>query len=293
MYQSLGVLFALGALGSWAIGDFYIQKTARTLGVWKALVFIASFGGVVLFPFIVAELPSVITNTSAWLLLGIVSLVAFFAALFDFQALKDGKIAIIEPIVSFELPLTIGLSIVLLHEQLSLMQMLLVIVAFLGIMLTVTKHLPQWHYHRRLLERGVVWAGLGAIGMGLTNFLTGVGSQQLSPLLTIWFTFACLAVVSLLYLGWQGQLKTLRRDLKRHGRIIFLESFFDTVAWLCFAFATTLIPVAITTTISEGYVVIAAALGIFINHERLKKHQIIGIILALGSILILSVITGE
>lgn len=137
MNQGLGVLFALGALANWAIGDFYIQKTARKIGIWRALFFIAAFGGVVLFPFIIAELPSLITNPSAWLLLGMVSLVAFFAALFDFQALKDGKIAIVEPIISFELPLTIGLSVILLHESLSFIQTLLIILAFIGIILAL------------------------------------------------------------------------------------------------------------------------------------------------------------
>jgi|GEM_PF-4617325 3-methyladenine DNA glycosylase Mpg len=47
----LGVLLALGALASWTVGDFFIQRTSRKLGIWKALFFITILGAIVLFPF--------------------------------------------------------------------------------------------------------------------------------------------------------------------------------------------------------------------------------------------------
>ena len=50
------------------------------------------------------------------------------------------------------------------------------------------------------------------------------------------------------------------------------HSFIDNLAWVAFAYATLYVPIAIATGISESYIALAAALGIIINKEKLKKH---------------------
>ena len=105
MSHNVGILFAFIALVSWGFGDFFIQKTTRVVGSWNVLFFIGIVGLIGLFPFVKNDLASL--NNSNLLLLGLLGVVVVFAALFDFEALRQGKIAIVEPIIGLELPITV------------------------------------------------------------------------------------------------------------------------------------------------------------------------------------------
>src|SRR3989344_7337237 len=208
----MGIIFAFIALISWGFGDFFIQKTTRLIGSWKALFFIGILGLFSIFPFVKDEIGFL--ETGDILLLGLLGAVVVFTALFDFEALRQGKIAIVEPIIGLELPITVGLSLTLANETLSFLQLFLVGIVFIGIMLAITAHHTHLHYHKRIFERGAILAGIGAIGMALTNFLVGVSSQGISPLITIWFAHSLLAVVCGIYILFKGEFGSLISDFK-------------------------------------------------------------------------------
>ncbi len=287
--QYIGICFAFIALVSWGFGDFFIQKTARAVGSWKALFFIGFVACIGLLPFVGADLMRV--SGSDVLLLSVLGTVVVFAALFDFEALRQGKIAIVEPILGLELPLTIGLSLALAQESLSLIQYICIVGVFLGILFTITTHYTHWHYHKRLFEKGVILAGIGAIGMALTNVLVGISSQDISPLLTIWFAHTLLATVCGTYLVYRGEFQHLVTDVRKNPIPIIAQSLLDNVAWVSFAQATTYIPIAIATTISESYIALAVFLGVFVNRETLRKHQRIGVILTIIGVMLLAYVS--
>ena len=135
---SIGILFSLGALLSWGFGDFFIQRATRVIGVWKSLFFITFFGAVVVFPFIYKEIPGLFEHPEFLMLLLLDSVVILFAALFVFRSFKEGKMAVVEPLLGAELPVTVGLSIGIWGESLSGTQLLLILAVFIGITLTVT-----------------------------------------------------------------------------------------------------------------------------------------------------------
>jgi drug/metabolite transporter (DMT)-like permease len=187
-----------------------------------------------------------------------------------------------------ELPLTVGLSVALGRESLDFVQMLLIAVVFIGIVLAITAHRINIRSQRTVFEKGAILAGVAAVGMALTNFLTGVSSQEISPLMTIWFTHSLLAVVCGAYLFLSGQFGNLVTDFKKHPKPIIAQSILDNVAWTAFAASTTYIPIAIATTISESYVALAVLLGLFVNRERLKMHQLVGVVLAVAGVITLA-----
>lgn len=288
---NFGIIFSLIALFAWGFGDFFVQKAVRKIGIWKSLFFIGIFGSILLLPFVANEISSVISQTNGLYLLLFLGVITTISSLFYSEALKEGKIAIVDPLVGVELPITVGLSIVLGGEHLSFVQGLLVILTFIGIVLTVTKYSSHLHYHRRIFEKGVILAGIGAIGMALTNYLVGRSSQEISALTTIWFAHTFMAVFSIGYLFGTNQVKTLIEDLRISPRTILLQSLLDNAGWLAFAFATTYISISIATTLSESYIVLSVLLGVFVNREKLRSHQFIGIIVVILSILALSSIT--
>lgn len=282
-----GILFAFGALLCWGFGDFFIQRNVRKIGSWKALAFIGVSALIFLFPFIYKELPLLFSSSRDITILTLGSIVMLSASLFDFEALRRGKIAIIEPIYGVEVPVVVGLSIGIWGEHLSFVQLILIGAVFLGIVLAITEHHNNLHYHKRIFEKGVILALVGAIGMGLGNFIVGVASQTISPLLAMWFIHGLLGIFCVIYLIFKKDLKVVS-DFRNNRNIILVMCIFDNVAWICYAFATTLIPISITTTITESYIVLAALLGVVFNKEKLKPHQFIGVAIAIVSVIVLA-----
>ena len=286
----IGIILAFVALLTWGFGDFFIQRAARQVGDWKTLFFNGVVGFAVLTPFVWSSLPSLTKQNLV--LLVVVSIVTLVAALIDFEALKQGKIAIVEPILGAELPLTVGISVIFLNEILSGAQVLLIGVIFVGILLAITQHHSHLHYHKRILEKGVLLAGIGMVGMALMNVLVGVTSREVSPLMTMWFIDVVLAAACGIYLVAKKELLKFPHDLVRHPHSLIGQSIFDNVAWVAFAGATTLIPIGIATAISESYIALAVLLGLTLNREHIKTHQKVGLVLAIGGVIVLSVITA-
>lgn len=101
----IGVLLALGAALFWGIGDFLIQKTTRRVGDWETLFLISLIGSIILAPFVYSSLGAALSNRSDLFLLLFIGAVQFIEALINFEAYRRGKIAVIEPILSLEIPI--------------------------------------------------------------------------------------------------------------------------------------------------------------------------------------------
>ncbi len=287
----LGIVFAFLALACWTFGDFFIQKSVRVVGDLKTLIYIGVVGIIGIFPFIYKELAPLSGDATRLLLLTFTGVVIFFAAIFDFEALKRGKLAIVEPVLGMELPVTIALSVILWSERPSLAQFLLMASAFFGIILAITIHHTHLHYHKRIFEKGVLFAALGSIVMGLVNFMVGVSSQETSPLMAIWFTNLAFTLCCFIYMFVKKDFRGIFSDFIKNLKITLTTSIFDNAAWIFFASATSLIPISIATTVSESYIAFVVCLGLFLNREKIRWHQLVGIAVAIASIVILSAIT--
>lgn len=286
MTSSLGILFAIGALLSWTIGDFFIQKGTRLVGNMKTLFFIGFLGLAGIFPFVKDEIPLLFQNPKGLFLLSMLSIITFVTALFLFEGFKRGKIAVIAPVISLELLFTVAFSVLLNGEILPLHLYFFIGLVLLGLLLTVTTHAQ--HFHKTALEKGVILTGVGTVGLGLINTLTGMGAQQLSPLLTIWFTHSALALFCGTYFFFTGELSSLLHGITKNLKTVATFSIFDNLAWISYAYSMSLIPISIATTFSESYVVLVVLLGVFVNREKLQWHQIAGIILVLAGTIPLS-----
>jgi uncharacterized membrane protein len=57
---------------------------------------------------------------------------------------------------------------------------------------------------------------------------------------------------------------------------------------MSFAKSATLIPIGLTTAISESYIALAVLLGLYFNKEKLRYHQFIGIGIIIAGVIALS-----
>ncbi len=285
-HLSIGLLCAFLAALCWGFGDFFIQKATRTIGTYQALFCIGALGSVALLPFVSSTL-HVLSGHDVLLLL-LLGIITTIAAVFDFEALKRGKIAVVEPVISLELPLTVALSISLAGDILTVTQGALITLVFIGIILTITSH-PQYTFSARLfIERGAIIAAVGAVGLALVNTLVGIASRETLPLLTIWFTHTFVALTSAIVLLLQREWPSFLTNVRRNAGVTLAQSVFDNAGWIAYAFATTVLSIAVANTIAETYVILAVILGIAFNGERLRTSQHVGIALAIIGVLALA-----
>lgn len=277
MGWEISALLALGAMLFWGIGDFLIQRSTRRVGDVQSLAFIGIIGAVGLTPFVIKEIPLLFSLSNMMLLL-FLGIVTFFVALFYFEALKKGKLSVIEVIVELELPVTIVLGFIFFRETLSILQMFFISLIFIGIVLMATK---SFEHFKTRLERGALLALISAIGMGIVNFLTAASSKQISPLMAIWVPWIIVFVMCIIYVAKREGLKKIFTNSLKFKYLILFMGIFDTIAWLFYAFAVRNNEISIITAITESYPAIGLFLGILINREKIRWYQYFGAFIAL------------
>lgn len=280
-----GVLLAIVALFGWGIADFFVQKAARKVGVATTLFAGGLFGTVVLLPLVARDVGTLLRPEHLALLLAY-AVVGLVTAMFGLEAFRKGKLAVIGPLMGIELPITVLLAVAFRDERLSPTQLLMIAAIFIGIYLTAAKR--PFNGEKTPLEKGVLFGLVGAVGLGVYNFLTGVASQEISPFLAVWFGRAVMTAVFGAWLLAKGRMPASIGAMIRYPVLVFGLSALYLVAFVSYSFSVTLIPISIATTVSENYIVVAAILGVAINKEKLALHQALGAVVAVAGILALA-----
>ena len=286
----IGIGLAFVAMLSWGFGDFFIQKSTRKLGDWETLFFITALGTIVLIPFVWKELPDLIFNKQNDLLILVSSaLVLTLAAVLQLEGFKSGKISILEPIMSIEIVSAGLLSFFVLKDSMSTLQVVTIIALIVGLFLLSFK--GRFWTKNFLIEKGAIIFICGAACMGGADFLLGWGSRVTDPLLANFVLNIIMMVISGLIIIFDPKCRASLKNIKSIEGIILIMSVADNIGWIAYAVAMTIVPIAIATGLSEGSIIIAVLLGLFINKEKIQHHQKIGLIIALISVIVLAFVT--
>lgn len=291
MTIGIGIALAFVTMLCWGFGDFLIQRSARDFGDWETLFVLSVFGSLVLAPFSLKRLPELFASgESGVLVLLIASAVLLVAALLQFESLKKGKISVIEPAQSLEIPTAALCALFILGERMSPAQLTLVTLLMISLMLVGVR--SKALSRRILLEKGILIAVIGSIVMGSANFLIGWGSRVSDPVMVNFFTDTFLAIATALYLAYAGRFKNIWKDLRCGYQSLLPMAISDKAAWLAFAFSMSLAPIGIATALSESFVIVTVILGLAVNKEKLAAHQKIGLVGAIASAVILASVTA-
>lgn len=291
MSISVGIGLAFVAMLCWGIGDFLIQKSTRKIGDWETLFLITIFGTAVLLPFVYTDLPALFaleSRPSLFVLVG-TALVLFVAALLELEAVRRGKLSVVEPLWSLEIPAAGLLALAVLGERLDGISILFIVFLIVGLFLVSFR--GKVLSHRHFLERGVLLAVLAALAMGSAAFFMGWGARLTNSLLANFFASSILALISGAYLLARGRLFQTFRDLARLRLTLLPMMVADNAAWVAYAFSMTIVPIGIATALSESYIIIAVLLGLAVNRERLEFHQKVGLIAAIAAAVTLAAMT--
>jgi len=274
-----GIIFAFLAMFCWGIGDFMIQKNVRKEGRTEALLFIGLIALIGLVPFVWKDIPSLLYTPNLILIVSL-GVLTFIAAMLNFEALREGKISVVEVVFEIELIVTLLLSTLIFHEKLSSAQWLVISFIFIGIILMAVKshHLKN---PRKFLEKGAIIGFFGALFMGSVNFLTASSARTISPIMAVWGPALVFSILCLIRISRREGFQKTKKNLSKFRYIILLMGLADLLAWVFYAFATSSNKVGIITAITESYPAVCLILGLWINKEKINVHQYLGAGLAL------------
>ena len=284
MAISLIVFFAFLAMLFWGVGDFFIQRSVRKIGNVESLAWIGLIGVVGLFPLVIRDLSLLQNSTNLILIIGL-GIILFISSMFNFKALEEGKLSIIEVVLEAELPITIALSLFFLKESLSMIQVIVILLILLGIVLTAIR---SFEHFKSKVEKGVVLALLTAVLFGGVNILVGTSSKLVSPLMAIWGSWVVFTFISIIFIISKKGFKGFISHGSKNKKLILSMGILDTLAWAFYALAVSKSEISLITAITESYPAIALFMGVVFNKEKVMLHQYAGAFIAIVCSVLLS-----
>jgi drug/metabolite transporter (DMT)-like permease len=278
--------FALGAAAAlaWGVADVIVTFYARRLGYLRALVVIH---GLSLIPLallaLVVDPPEAVTTGSllSAAALGPVAVVAYMGF---YKALELGPISIVSPIVSAFGAVVVLLALLVLGDSLTEVQALgcglvLSCVVVASIETSGSDHVGA---------TGITLSLVACFAFGLYLFLQGELADELGWLLPI----LCSRVVAVLMLAALLAVTTSdepRAELGLAGIAgCAATGALEASAYLFFNRGAELGEIALTGAAVSAYPVIPILVGLFALHERVARHQLVGVAGVLLGMVVLS-----
>ena len=278
--------FALGAAAAlaWGFADVIVTFYARRIGYLRALVVIH---GLSLVPLallaLVVEPPEPVTTGSlvSAAALGPVAVVAYMGF---YKALELGPISIVSPIVSAFGAVVVLLALLVLGDSLTAVQ------AFgCGLVLScVVVASIETSGSDRAGATGIALSLVACFAFGLYLFLQGELADELGWLLPILVS----RVVAVLMLG--ALLAVMPGDEPRERLGVAgiagcaATGALEASAYLFFNRGAELGEIALTGAAVSAYPVIPILVGLFALHERVARHQLVGVAGVLVGMLVLA-----
>ncbi|PIR88255.1 MAG: hypothetical protein COU10_00185 [Candidatus Harrisonbacteria bacterium CG10_big_fil_rev_8_21_14_0_10_45_28] len=289
-----GVLAAVAAMVGWGLSDFLFQRVAREVGIWEVLFGLTFVGTLVLFPFVY---PMLLAGFEYPLMIGLIlvgiCLVRVISIYMGGLAILKGKLSVVEPVISLEMPMIVLLSIFLLGEKITGLETVLIILIFLTIILAVTERFEVLKYHQRVfLESGALIAFGAAFFYAIAGFLIGYSSRHVEPVFVVWLYQVAIAGFALFRIVVKKRVPNLIRGLRSFPVFIIASGLTGATAWVMYGFSAQYLPISLAIALSQGYVLVAGGLGVVVNKEKIAPHQVAGILLSFLGIIALGVVAS-
>lgn len=284
----MGILFGLFALFGWGISDFLAALTSRKVGNVPTAFWLTA-GGLPLmlgyFLFVHATFVIPFSAISILLLAGIIQSLGGIAF---YKALTIGKVSLASPIGSSWAAWTTILSIIFLHERLTFLQSVAVVIVILGTFF-VSTDLQQL---KKSLRKG--FADKGVFLALVASIFWGVSWVFYVPILHTY--------------GWLPSVMTLRVAIligvalfafifkqqllfKPKARIIFLfcvMSIVDVAAYFGYSIGLEHGLTAVVSPVAAAFPLVTVLLAKVVLKEKVVLNQFLGIVAIVGGVIMLS-----
>jgi drug/metabolite transporter (DMT)-like permease len=275
----VNALLALAASALWGTSDFGGGLISRKLHPSAAVLIsqaIALAGLLVLLPFCRVPFGSYMLAAAAAGVVGTLSLAAFY------RAMADAPMSLVAPITAggTAIPVLVGFAR---GERLGALQLAGIAVTLLGIVLASG---PEFSSGVHVRRQALMFAIAAAVGFGVAYTLLALAASS-----GVYGTLLCQRIAGLVALGpiviRAGILRDVGLTAKRLGALALIGGC-DITANGTYALAASRGDLSIAAVLASLYPVITALLARGVLAERLRTVQSIGVLAALGGVLLLS-----
>jgi drug/metabolite transporter (DMT)-like permease len=275
----VNALLALAASALWGTSDFGGGLISRKRHPSAAVLIsqaLALAGLLALLPFWRAPLGSYMLTAAAAGVVATLSLAAFY------RAMADAPISLVAPITAAgtAIPVLVGIAR---GEHLGLLQLTGIAVTLVGIVLASG---PEFRSGAEIRRQAIGYAVAASVGFGAAYTLLALAAGT-----SVYGTLLAQRIGGLLALGpivlRAGILKQVRLTAKRLGALALIGGC-DIAANGSYAFAASHGDLSVAAVLASLYPVVTALLARGILSERLRPVQSVGVIAALGGVLLLS-----
>ena len=275
-----GILLALAASLSWGVADFGAGVGARRLPV--PLVIVVSQGAGLVFVGVVVAIAQPHTPTLAQFAWGaLAGTVGLFGLTAFYRALSIGAMGIVGPLsaTAAVVPLAYGLAR---GERPSSLQLAGVALAVVGVVAASIE--KSGHVEGRRIGAGVGYALLAALAFGCSLIALSkavVGGALWAPLSMRAVGVPLMLVVVLL-------LRPPHAGLRLSLWLLVGVGIFDTAANVLFGLAVSRGLLSVVSVLASLYPVVLVAMARVLLHERIARHQLGGVAIALTGVALIS-----
>ena len=203
-----------------------------------------------------------------------------------FHALSKGDINKVVPIDKSSTILTILLALIFLHEGITWMKLLSILLIGIGTMLMITKKDIKVDSDKKS-NSWFIYAILSAIFASLTSILGKIGIEGIDSNLG-----TAIRTTVVLFMAWvmvfvAGKQKQIKTTEKKELYFICLSGLVTGASWLCYYRALKDGPASVVVPIDKLSMLITIAFSWFVFNEKLTRKAAIGVILiTVGTILL-------
>ena len=275
-----GILLALAASLSWGVADFGAGVGARRLPV--PLVIVVSQGAGLVFVGAVVAIAQPHTPTLAQFAWGaLAGTVGLFGLTAFYRALSIGAMGIVGPLsaTAAVVPLAYGLAR---GERPSSLQLAGVALAVVGVVAASIE--KSGHVEGRRIGAGVGYALLAALAFGCSLIAlskAAAGGALWAPLSMRAVGVPLMLVVVLL-------LRPPHAGLRPSLWLLVGVGIFDTAANVLFGLAVSRGLLSVVSVLASLYPVVLVAMARVLLHERIARHQLGGVAIALTGVALIS-----
>lgn len=204
-----------------------------------------------------------------------------------FKALQLGDVNKVTPIDKSSTVLTMLLAFIFLHEQLTALKVLAMVLIGAGTLLMIQK---KEHTGAAASGKGWLFYALGsAVFASLTSILGKIGIEQVESNLG-----TALRTIVVLIMAWvvvfvTGKQREIRAIDRKSWIFLLLSGLATGGSWLCYYRALQTGPASVVVPIDKLSILVTIAFSSLVLHERLTKKAAVGLAAIVAGTLLLLV----
>lgn len=227
-------------------------------------------------------------STKTWIFLILSGLATGASWLCYFRALQLGDVNKVVPIDKSSTILTILLAFLFLHEEITGLKLVCVILIGAGTFLMITKK-ENADAGEKSGKSWLLYAVLSAVFAAATSILGKVGMQGISSNLGTAIRTDVVLIMAWIVVFVTGKQGTIKNIEKRELTFICLSRIATGASWLCYYRALQDGLASVVVPIDKLSILVSIAFSYLVFHEKLGKKALFGLVLIVAGTLLMLV----